>query len=84
MNEIVIWDLSMRIKLIPLGAIQIICDTLGGRGGVSKNVTRQFLLGISLAKVDKICHMGGGGSKKCGKSVTYYLNGPLAKLSHNS
>ncbi len=22
-------------------------------------------------------HGGGGGSKKCGKSVTYYLNGPL-------
>ncbi len=21
---------------------------------------------------------GGGGSQKCGKSVTYYLNGPLA------
>jgi hypothetical protein len=62
-----------------LGAIQIICDTLGGRwgGGVSKNVTWQFLLVISLVKVDKTCNMGGGGSQKCGKSVTYYLNGPL-------
>jgi hypothetical protein len=60
-----------------LGAIQIIRDTLGGRGG-SKKVTRQFLMVISLVKVDKKCHMGGGGgSKKCGKSVTYYLNGPL-------
>ncbi len=43
------------------GAIQLICDTLGGRGGGSKNVTRQFLLGVSLVKVDKKCHMGGGG-----------------------
>ncbi len=35
----------------------------GGGGGVGKmspNVTQG----------------GGGGSKKCGKSVTYYLNGP--------
>jgi hypothetical protein len=24
--------------------------------------------------------MGGGGSKKCGKGVTYYLNGPLVIL----
>ncbi len=63
-----------------LGAIQIIRDTLGGRGA-SKNVTGQFLLVISLVKVDKICHMGGGGwSKKCGKSVTYYLNGPLCLI----
>jgi hypothetical protein len=23
---------------------------------------------------------GGGGSKKCGKSVTYYLNGPLLSI----
>jgi hypothetical protein len=42
-----------------LGAIQIICDSLGGRGGgVSKNVTQQFLLVISLGKVDK--KWGGG------------------------
>ncbi len=51
----------------------------GGGEGVSKNVTGQFLLVISLVKVDKTCHMGGGGSKKCGKSVTYYLNGPKDK-----
>ena len=44
-------------QILPLGAILIICDTLGGRGGVSKNVTRQFLLVISLVKVDKKCHM---------------------------
>ncbi len=47
-------------------AIQIIRDSLGGRGGpggVSKNVTRQFLLVISLVKVDKKRHMGGGGIK---------------------
>jgi hypothetical protein len=38
--------------------------TQGGGGGVWKNVTK--------------CHTGGGkGSKKCQKSVTYYLNGPL-------
>ncbi len=44
----------------------------------SKNVTQQFLLVVSLVKVDKKCHLGGGegGSKKSGKSVTYYLNGP--------
>jgi hypothetical protein len=44
----------------------------GGGGGVSKNVTWQFLLVISLVKFEKTCHMGGGGLK----SVTYYLNGP--------
>ena len=28
------------------------------------------------------CHMGGrGGSEKCQKSVTYYLNGPLQRFS---
>ncbi len=49
-----------------------------GGGGGCKNVTWQFLLVISLVKVDSKCHIGGGGgSKKCGKSVTYYLNGPL-------
>ena len=52
-----------------LGAIQIIRDTLGGEGagGVRKNVTQQFLLVISLVKVDKKCHMGGGlrVRKKC-------------------
>ncbi len=25
---------------------------------------------------DTKCHIGGGGSKKCGKGVTYSLNGP--------
>ncbi len=30
-----------------------------GGWGVSKNVTGQFLLVISLVKVDKTCHMGG-------------------------
>jgi hypothetical protein len=50
---------SIMHKLV-LGAIQIIRDTLGG-GGVSKNVTGQFLLVISLVKVDKTCHRGGGG-----------------------
>jgi hypothetical protein len=45
-----------------LGAIQIIRDTLGGRGG-SKNVTGWFLLVISQVKIDKTCHMGGGGLK---------------------
>ncbi len=45
---------------------------------------RKFLLAISLVKVDKKCHMGGGGeggSKKSRKSVTYYLNGPLTYLT---
>jgi hypothetical protein len=38
--------------------------------GVSKNVTQQLLLVISLVKFDKKCHMGGGGGvKKAGKSV---------------
>jgi hypothetical protein len=35
----------------------------GGGVGGQRNVTK--------------CHQGGGGSKKCVKSVTYYLNGPL-------
>ena len=43
----------------------------GGPGWGSKNVTGQFLLVISLVKIDKKCHMGAGGSKKCGKRVTY-------------
>ncbi len=46
-----------------------------GEGGVSKNITGQVLLVILLVKVDNTCHMGGG-SKKCKKSVMYYLNGP--------
>ncbi len=52
-----------------LGAIQIIRDTLGGRG-VSKNVTWQFLLVILLVKVDKTCHMGGGGGLKSAEKVS--------------
>jgi hypothetical protein len=28
-------------------------------------------------------HGGGGGSKKSGKSVTYYLNGPLSALEND-
>ena len=55
-----------------LGAIQIICDTLGGRG-VSKNVTRQFLLVISLVKVDKTCYMGGGGGLKSVEKVSHIV-----------
>jgi hypothetical protein len=39
----------------------------------------KFYWKYSLVNVDKKCHMGGGsgggGSKKCGKGVTYYLNG---------
>ncbi len=38
-----------------------------GEGGVSKNVTGQFLLVTSLVKVDKMCHMGGGGLKSAEK-----------------
>jgi hypothetical protein len=47
----------------------------------------KLLLVISLVNVtlwflflkEKMSHCGGGGgSKKCGKSVTYYLNGPLS------
>ena len=49
-----------------IGAFQIIRDTLGGRG-VIKNFTGQFLLVISLVKVDKKCHMGGGGLKSAEK-----------------
>jgi hypothetical protein len=53
-----------------LGSIQIIRDTLGGRGGgegVSKNVTGQFLFVILLVKIDKKCHKGGGGLKSAEK-----------------
>ncbi len=53
-----------------LGAIQIIRDTLGGRGGVSKNVTQQFSLVISLIKFDEKCHMGGGGGLKSAEKVS--------------
>ncbi len=39
-----------------------------GGGGGQRNVTK--------------CHQGGGGgSKKCEKSVTYYLNGPLKPIT---
>ncbi len=55
-----------------LGAIQIILDTLGGGGG-SKNVTWQFLLVISLVKVDKTCHMGGGGGLKSAEKVSHII-----------
>ncbi len=71
------------------GAAKVSPNITWGRG-VSKNVMWQFLLAISLEKVDKnLCHVtqgkgeakchigGGGGPKKCGKSVTYYLTGPL-------
>jgi hypothetical protein len=34
---------------------------MGEGRGVSKNFTLKFLLVISLVKVDKKCHMGGGG-----------------------
>ncbi len=42
--------------------------TQGGGGGGQRNVTK--------------CHQGGrgGGYKKCGKSVTYYMNGPLTNF----
>jgi hypothetical protein len=53
-----------------LGAIQIIRDTLGGRGGGSKNVTWQFLLVISLVKDEKKCHMGGGGGLKSAEKLS--------------
>ncbi len=50
-------------------------------GGVSKYVTRQFLLVISLVKVE-MSHGGEGeGSKKCRESVTYYLNDPSVEMS---
>ncbi len=55
-----------------LGAIQIICDTLG-RGGVGKNDTGQFLLVISLVKVGKTCHMGGGGGLKSAEKVSHII-----------
>jgi hypothetical protein len=41
-----------------------------GDGGVSKNVTQQFLLVISLVKVDKKCHRGGGGGLKSAEKVS--------------
>ena len=50
----------------------MLCHTRGGGG----------------RKNDTECHTGGGGgSNKCGKSVTYYLNGPkhskiLHKIKH--
>jgi hypothetical protein len=51
-----------------LGAIQIICDTLGGRGGgVSKNVTRKLLLVISQVRFDKNVTWERGGLKSAEK-----------------
>ncbi len=42
-----------------------------GLGGVSKNVTWQFLLVILLEKVDKTCYMGwGGGGLKSAEKVS--------------
>ncbi len=42
----------------------------GGAGGVSKNVTQQFSLVISLIKFDKKCHLGGGGGLKSAEKVS--------------
>ncbi len=40
-----------------------------------------IVIGKFTRKVHKKCHKGGGGgSKKCGKSVMYYLNGPLQQI----
>ncbi len=58
---VIIFYIILGSLLTDLGAIQIIRDTLGGRGRVSKNVTRQFLLVVLLVEVDKKCHKGGGG-----------------------
>ncbi len=41
-----------------------------GEGGVSKNVTGHILLVISLVKVDKTCHIGGGGGLKSAGKVS--------------
>jgi hypothetical protein len=46
-----------------LGAIQIIRDTLGGRGGGLQKCHPTILWVISLVKVDKMSHGGGGGLK---------------------
>jgi hypothetical protein len=59
------------------GAIQKIRDTLGGRGGGCKNFTGQFLLVILLVKVDKTCHMGGGGVLKVRKRCHVLFEWPL-------
>ncbi len=37
---------------------------------VSKNVTQQFSLVISLIKFHKKCHMGGGGGSKIAEKVS--------------
>ncbi len=52
-----------------LGAIQIIRDTLGGRGG-SKNVTQQFLLVVLLVKNVTKGGGGGGGGLKSAEKVS--------------
>jgi hypothetical protein len=53
---------SLVISLVKVN--KSLCHVTQGGGGVRRNVTK--------------CLTGGeGGSKKCGKSVTYYLNGPI-------
>jgi len=62
-----------------LGAIQIIRDTLGGGQTICHQITHGGVChaseGRGVRKNDTTCHEGG--SKKCQKSVTNYLNDPL-------
>ncbi len=46
---------NQGVKKYILRGHQIICDTLGGRGGVSKNVTK--------------CHIGGGGLANVSRDI---------------
>jgi hypothetical protein len=68
MHQFVLVILQVKVKKSYLVWKEKMSRHTGPGGGcVQRNVTE--------------CHQGGGGSKKCEKSVTYYLNGPLAKIA---
>jgi hypothetical protein len=54
--------ISSVISLVKVN--KSLCHITQGGGGRGKK------------KCHQVSHKGRGGSKKCGKSVTYYLNGP--------
>jgi hypothetical protein len=75
------WDVNKQIKfIVNIWHLWDINEQIRGhskntwhfrrKGGVSKNVTWQFLLVFSPVKVDKTCRMGGGGGLKSEEKVS--------------